>query len=343
MISIDKPFILYWLKESDSEKLNELWTMADEIRKQNVGNEVHLRGLIEISNYCVRLCGYCGLRADRRNLKRYRMSKQEILECAKLAVEYGYGTVVLQAGEDYKITGEWLSEIVYEIKSTTPLAVTLSMGERFLDDIITWRKAGADRYLLRFETSDRKLYNEIHPSLPKDEISRIDLLKKIKELGYEAGSGIMVGIPGQTYDTVADDILLFKDLNLDMIGIGPFIAHDETPMFNAPDAGTEQVPNSELMTYKAVALSRIACPQSNIPSTTALATINKDSGREKGLNRGANVVMPNLTPLKYRKLYEVYPSKVCINESSDDCRFCIHGRIFSIGRKAGSGPGSRKH
>jgi len=341
MITLDEKFILNWLTEDDQSKLQELWQLADKTRQDNVGNSVHLRGLIEVSNYCVRKCNYCGLRADRKDLTRYRMTTEEILDCAKKAVEFGYGTVVLQAGEDYGITQDWLSEIVRQIKKQTPLAVTLSMGERPVDDFVAWREAGADRYLLRFETSDDELYDKIHPPLPKDQMSRIDLLKKIKELGYEAGSGIMIGIPGQSFSSIAKDILLFRKLDLDMIGVGPYIAHQDTPLSHQEKLETQQVPNSELMVYKVVALTRLACPQANIPSTTALATLNKDQGREKGLNRGANVVMPNLTPIQYRKFYEIYPAKVCINETSDDCRFCIQGRIFSIGREAGKGKGSR--
>lgn len=341
MINFDKNFILNWLKENDLSKLNELWQLADKTRKNNVGNAVHLRGLIEVSNHCVRKCNYCGLNAERKDLTRYRMTAEEIFDCAKQAVEFGYGTVVLQAGEDYGITQNWLSEIVRQIKEQTPLAVTLSMGERPVDDIAAWRNAGADRYLLRFETSDDELYDKIHPPLPKDQMSRIDLLKKIKTLGYEAGSGIMIGIPGQSFESVAEDILLFKELNLDMIGVGPYIAHQDTLLSRQEKLKTQQVPSDEIMVYKVVALTRLACPQANIPSTTALATLNKNSGRENGLNRGANVVMPNLTPIQYRKYYEIYPAKVCINETSNDCRFCIQGRILSIGREAGTGQGSR--
>jgi biotin synthase len=339
--SIDREFILRWLQETDEKKLQELWSMADETRKKYVGNEVHLRGLIELSNYCVRKCAYCGLNVERGELSRYRMERQEILDCAAEATEYGYGTVVMQAGEDYGLTREFIADVVSEIKARFPLAVTLSLGERPLEDIKAWREAGADRYLLRFETSNSELYKIIHPPLPKDKVSRVDMLRYFKEIGLEAGSGIMVGIPGQTYDIVADDIELFRELDLDMVGIGPYIPHEDTPLYHAPKAEVGQVPNTELMAYKAVALTRLLCPEANIPSTTALATLNRDSGRENGLNRGANVVMPNITPLKYRALYEIYPSKVCINETANDCRHCIKGRIYAIGRETGSGHGNR--
>jgi len=336
-----------WLREEDLVRLEPLWQAADAARKAHVGDEVHLRGLIEISSYCIRKCAYCGLRAEHRDLQRYRMTREEILECARQARDYGYGTVVMQSGEDYGITREWLEDIVRALKRETGLAITLSLGERPDEDLIAWRAAGANRYLLRFETSDRDLYDRIHPPTNRQGLSdRIAMLKRLKELGYEAGSGVMVGIPGQTYAILARDIALFRELDLDMIGVGPFIAHPDTPLGRgefpvAPES--EQVPNTELMTYKVLALTRLACPEGNIPSTTALATLNLAQGRELGLMRGANVVMPNLTPVRYRALYEIYPAKACIRESAGDCCSCIQARIRGIGRIPGTGPGSRKH
>lgn len=335
-----------WLREEDPARLEELWKAADETRQGHVGEEVHLRGLIEISNFCIRACAYCGLRAGYGDVERYRLTREEILECARLAVGFDYGTVVLQAGEDYGIKRAWLTEIIHAIKAESNLAITLSLGERPDEDLQEWREAGADRYLLRFETSDRELYERIHPPAKGQEISdRPAMLRRLKALGYEAGSGVMVGIPGQDYGILARDILLFKDLDLDMVGVGPFIAHPETPlgrgeMPSAPEG--MQVPNSELMTYKTVALTRLVCPEANIPSTTALATINTALGRELGLSRGANVVMPNLTPPKYRALYEIYPAKACIDEAAEDCHGCMKGRIRGIGRVPGSGQGGRK-
>lgn len=341
---LQKPDILKWLRTEDSRELEELWRAADAARKQNVGDAVHLRGLLEISNHCIRRCGYCGLNAGNRELTRYRMSREEILACVATAVEYGYGTVVIQAGEDYGIARDWLAGIVREIKQETDLAVTLSMGERPIGDLKAWRQAGADRYLLRFETSSPSLYERVHPSDGGQRPGRIELLQILRELGYEIGSGVMIGIPGQSLSSLADDILLFRALDLDMIGVGPFIPHPQTVLGSpdslvAPDA--DQVPNTEMMVYKGIALARLVCPQANIPSTTALATINTESGREKGLSRGANVVMPNLTPTKYRALYEIYPGKACINETAVQCRYCLEGRIASIGRRVGQGPGSR--
>lgn len=332
-----------WLICEDEEKLANLWKQADEIREQRVGNPVHLRGLIEISNNCTRECHYCGIAAGNEQLERYRMPEEEIMACVREAVDYHYGTVVLQAGEDFGITKEWMSGLIRRIKAETHLAVTLSLGERSDEELVAWKEAGADRYLLRFETSNRALYDRIHPPLAGEESDRIALLKRLREIGYEIGSGVMIGIPGQTYEDLANDILTFKELNLDMIGVGPYISHAGTPLgrdeAELKASPEEQVPNTEAMTYKVIALARIACPDANIPSTSALATLNTATGRELGLARGANIVMPNLTPKKYRAMYEIYPAKACIDETAADCRACMHRRILSIGRAVGSGRG----
>lgn len=337
------PETVDWLREEDEGRLEELWRRADDVRRENVGDEVHLRGLIEFSNYCVRECGYCGLRAGNRRIDRYRMTAAEILGCVHQAVAYGYGTVVLQSGEDYGIEADWLTDVIRQIKRETTLAVTLSLGERADDELATWREAGADRYLLRFETSNPALYERIHPSLSGRRSDRFAILRRLRELGYEAGSGVMIGIPGQTYEDLAEDVESFRRLDLDMIGVGPYIAHPETPLGETGDAlrapPGEQAPNTELMTYKMVALARIACPHANIPSTTALATLNRAQGRELGLARGANVVMPNLTPPLYRCRYEIYPAKACLYETAAECNACLTHRILAMGRKMGSGRG----
>ncbi len=337
--------ILGWLREDNIETLSDLWEAADRVRKQNVGDEVHLRGLLEISNHCRRQCAYCGIRADRRSLERYRMSADEILESVAVAETYGYGTVVLQAGEDSALTGPVVAEIVRWIKANYTLAVTLSLGERTDEDLLLWRQAGADRYLLRFETSNRELFRRIHPQPAGKGRDRFEMLLRLREMGYEIGSGVMCGIPGQSYEDLADDVLCFARLDLDMIGVGPFIPHDDTPLgIHQRDtqlSSEQQVQNTEWMTYKLVALARIVCPQANIPSTTALATLNLAEGRELGLQRGANILMPNITPTKYRRLYEIYPSKACILETAEKCHFCMRQRIQSIDRQPGCGPGGR--
>jgi biotin synthase len=335
--------ILRWLRETDEARLAELWRMADQTRQRHVGGEVHLRGLIEFSNYCVRLCAYCGLRAPNDGLVRYRMSHEEIMGCVRQAAAFGYGTVVLQSGEDQGTTTDWLVGLVRQIKAETPLAVTLSVGERSDDDLRAWRAAGADRYLLRFETSNRTLYDRLHPPRPGLRSDRVAMLLRLRDLGYEIGSGVMIGIPGQTYDDLARDIELFAELQLDMIGVGPYLLHPNTPLgdpdFRPMILEGEQVPGDEVTTYKVIALARLACPRANIPSTTALATLNARSGRELGLVRGANVVMPNLTPPKYRVHYEIYPNKACIRETAEGCNACLTERIRSLGRELGSGRG----
>jgi biotin synthase len=343
---MNKEGILSRLREENVEKLETLWREADNVRAAHVGDAVHLRGLIEISNVCNRRCAYCGLRADNRSIGRYRMTTEEIMLCVHDAVDYGYGTVVLQSGEDEGITGSWMSELIRRIKAETGLAVTLSLGERAGEELLAWRKAGADRYLIRFETSNRKLYELIHHRKGARPSDRLAILENLRTMGYETGSGVMIGIPGQTYEDLARDIILFRELDLDMIGVGPYLPHPETPLGkndgDFPAAGVEQVPNTELMTYKVIALSRLACPEANIPSTTALATVNRQEGRELGLQRGANVVMPNLTPPEYRVLYEIYPGKACIHETAGACASCLNMRIISINRRTGTGPGGRR-
>lgn len=346
----NKEDVLSWLKENDLKKLSVLRQMADCVRKNTVGDEVHLRGLLEISNYCSRECSYCGIHLSNKNIQRYRMTAAEIIDGVKNAESLGYGTVVMQAGEDNGLEAEWISTIIKIIKNETSLAVTLSLGERCDKELQLWKKAGADRYLLRFETTDLKLYHAIHPQrnkTKKHEIAehpRIEILKSLRQMGYEIGSGVMIGIPGQTYDILATDILTFKELDLDMIGVGPYIKHPETSLAINPIKidQTVQVPNTELMTYKTIALARIICPEANIPATTALATLNKAFGRESGLLYGANVVMPNITPLEYREKYEIYPGKACINETAEQCQKCMKNRIAMVGRTIGKEQGGRK-
>jgi biotin synthase len=333
--------ILQWLREEDPVALASLFARANETRRKHVGDEVHLRGLIEISNFCVRQCHYCGLRMS-RTMPRYRMTHEEILACAHNAVELGFGSVVMQAGEDFGIEAQWFAEVIRSIKRKTPLAITLSLGERSPRELQLWREAGADRYLLRFETSDPALYAAIHPQRGAAVSDRIALLRELRQIGYEIGSGVMVGIPGQSYEMLARDIELFEALDLDMVGIGPFLAHPDTPLGspNAPTA-TDQVPSNEWMVLKAVALTRLVCPEANLPATTALATINTVDGREHGLESGANVFMPILTPAPYRQMYEIYPVKTCIDEDATQCNTCLRARIERLGRTVGEGPGGR--
>ena len=339
---MNKEEILNWLKETDTTKLQSLWKQADSVRKDNVGDAVHLRGLIEASNICSRQCRYCGINADQgSSIPRYRMTFDEMTDCAQQAMDYGYGSVVVQAGEDPGLTTQLIEDFIKWVKDNTSLAITLSLGERDEKEFICWHKAGADRYLLRFETSDQKLYENIHPPLKgQKHTNRFEILRQLKAIGYETGSGVMVGIPGQGYDILANDIISFKELGLHMIGIGPFIPHPDTPLGRGENliVVEDQVPNTQEMTCKALALTRILCPETNLPSTTALSTLS-DQGREQGLNCGGNVIMPNLTPIKYRKLYEIYPAKSCIKEDAQEFHNQIKIRIESIGRTVGKGRG----
>lgn len=355
--------ILRWLLQNNDTELQRLWTEADRVRREVVGDEVHLRGLVEISNYCRRMCGYCGIRAGNTRVERYRMTFEQVLAASERAFELGYGTVVLQAGEDPGITNDWMVRLIKEIKRTTGLAITLSLGERDPGELEAWKRAGADRYLLRFETSDNQLYQRIHPpwrtpshpDLPRLDSShrdsspnlptyRFTLLKYLKELGYEVGSGVMVGIPGQRWESLARDIELFRELDLDMIGVGPYLPHPHTPLGKEAMHTEEgnQVTATEEVVYKVIALARIMCPEANIPSTTALGALNQTEGRALGLMRGANVVMPNLTPAQYREKYEIYPEKACASETSEQFHLTWVKRIEQMQRRVGVGTGPRK-
>ena len=343
---MDRSEILSWLKENDPVRLETLWQRADAVRAENVGDEVHLRGLIEISNHCIRQCAYCGINARSKDIQRYRMNLDEIMECARESKRLGYGSVVMQAGEEPGLTKDFIAQAIRQIKAETGLAITLSLGERSDDELRAWKAAGADRYLLRFETTDEDLYRRIHPSREGSSSNRLEQLVRMRDLGFEIGTGVMVGIPGQTWETLAQDIWTFRDFDMDMIGIGPYIPSPGTPL-EGPlgemlmvEAGTEQVPCDPLTTLKALALTRLVCPETNIPSTTALATLDPGSGRANGLSRGANVIMPNLTPPKYRELYQIYPGKAGLHETADITTAKIRAQIEALGRTIGTGPGT---
>jgi biotin synthase len=344
---LDRDGIRAWLTEQDADALDALWRRADAVRQEQVGDEVHLRGLVEVTNHCVRQCAYCGIAACAGPLPRYRMTRDEILACARQGRDFGFGTIVLQGGEDPGLTGPFIADVVCAVKRETGAAITLSLGERSDADLRAWRDAGADRYLLRFETTDAALYTRIHPDLPGTVSDRIGQLLRMRGLGYEIGTGVMVGIPGQTWETLADDIWAFRDYDMDMIGIGPYLPGPRTPLAGPLGAElaappSEQVPNDELTTLKAVALTRLVCPDTNIPSTTALSILDPASGRANGLCRGANVIMPNLTPPQYRVLYEIYPGKAAVHETADVLAERVFALIDKLGRTVGKGAGSRR-
>lgn len=312
----------------DDTKNEWLFALADEIRKKNVGDSVHLRGLVEFSNICKCDCKYCGLRKSNDKAERYRILKDEIVKIVKHASDMGYKTIVLQSGEDGYYTTDKMTEIIKAVKEFD-VALTLSIGERTYEDYKAFKQAGADRYLIRIETTDRELYKQMHPNMDFD--NRIRCLKDLRKLGYEVGTGCLVGLPNQTIESLADDILFFKEIEADMVGIGPFIAHPQTPLKDSPNG-------SFTLALKVMALVRIMLPDINIPATTAMETLNPN-GRIIALQSGANVVMPNITSQEYRAKYEIYPNKICINDNPDKCRNCIGAKIESIGRFVASNYG----
>lgn len=281
----------------DNSNYDELRKKADEIRKKHKGDGVHLRGLIEFSSYCAKNCTYCGIRAENKNLKRFRLDKDEILDIARHGKELGYKTVVLQSGEDLTYTIDKMQDIISNIKKLD-LALTLSLGEKTFEEYKAYREAGADRYLLRIETCEPELYKKLHPN--SSHKNRFKCLENLKELGYEAGTGIMTGLPQQTLASIAEDILFFKRIEADMIGLGPFVPSPNTPLSHKAGGSFE-------LAIRAMAIVRILMPDINIPATSAMETI-KENGRFIALESGANVVMPNLAP-KSAKFYTIYPKK----------------------------------
>lgn len=314
----------------DDSNNDWLFSLADKTREEYVGDEVHLRGLIEFSNICKRQCKYCGLRCEDKFIDRYRISKENIISYAEHAVNMGYKTIVLQSGEDEYYNTDLMCEIIAGIKKLG-VALTLSIGEKTYEEYKAFKEAGADRYLIRIETTDKTLYNQMHPNMDFD--NRVRCLEDLGRLGYEVGTGCLVGLPNQTIESLADDILFFKEINADMVGIGPFIPHPHTPL---KDSAT----GSFTLALKVMALTRILLKDINIPATTAMETLNPN-GRIIALQSGANVVMPNVTTTEYRTKYEIYPNKICINENPDKCKGCISAKIQSIGRTVSTSFGFR--
>jgi len=302
---------------------------ADNIRSQYCGDEVHLRGVIEFSNWCCRDCLYCGLRRSNKKLTRYRMREEEIIESALRGSRVGIKTIVLQSGDDFWYSAETISEIIRKIKEKMDVAITLCLGERDYKDYKLWKEAGADRYLLKHETANPRLYSWLHPG--QSLIKRIEILGWLKELGYQIGSGNIVGLPGQTIQDLADDIRLMKELNVEMAGIGPFIPHPDTPL------GREE-PGTLSMTLKVLSVTRIILKDVHLPATTAVGTVHPE-GREMALKSGANVVMPNITPTEYRPLYQTYPDKICIDKDIENYLSSLEKKIESWGRKIARGKG----
>ena len=311
------------IKTDDVSAAELLKKYADETRRKYYGKKVFLRGLIEISSYCRNDCLYCGIRRSNKSAERYRLSKEEILSCCKNGYELGFRTFVMQGGEDSFFTDEIMADIISEIRRSYPdCAITLSLGERSRESYKLFKEAGADRYLLRHEAASPELYSKLHPaelSLEK----RKECLFALRELGYQVGAGFMVGAPFQTVDHIICDLRFLQELQPQMIGIGPFIPHHNTP-FAEEKGGTLE------LTLRLLGILRLMFPRVLLPATTALGTI-APNGRELGLMTGCNVVMPNLSPVMVRKKYDLYDNKICTGEEAAECRGCLQRRIESAG------------
>ena len=336
----DRETLYRILSTQDPDEIELFRHAAEQTLLQNCGDTVRLRGLIEFSNRCISDCYYCGIRRSNRALSRYTLKLAEIVDTALWCGEQGYGSVVLQSGErrDAKFT-RFISAAVRAIKEQTRspalpdgVGITLCVGEQSAETYAEWFAAGAHRYLLRMETSSPALFARLHPAT-QSYASRIDCLKILKTLGYRVGTGVMIGLPGQTLDDLVDDLFFFRDIGADMIGMGPYIPHEQAALPHM-DAGTE-IPDAAArlqLALRMIAATRLLLPGINIAATTALQTL-ADDGREQGLRFGANVIMPQATPLRVRRQYTLYDGKPCLDDSAGQCATCLEGRIDSAGRR----------
>lgn len=317
---------LLLLLEKRTPELSEyLFAKARSISNQHFSNKIYTRGLIEFTNYCKNDCYYCGIRKSSTSCMRYRLSKEDILDCCVQGYALGFRTFVLQGGEDSVYSDDAICDIVSSIKSLYPdCAITLSIGEKSYAAYLSYFKAGADRYLLRHETANFEHYAKLHPSY-QSPANRKRCLYNLKEIGYQVGAGFMVGSPYQTYTNLVEDLIFLKELSPEMIGIGPFIPHADTP-FKDKTAGTLE------LTLFMLGILRLMFPNVLLPATTALGTIHP-TGREQGILAGANVVMPNLSPANVRKKYALYDHKICTGEEAAECRNCLDARMRKIGYK----------
>ena len=318
----NEEFVL--LLSHTSEPLSEyLFEKSRKMTQKYFGNRIYTRGLIEFTNHCNSNCLYCGIRRANSNIDRYRLSKDEIMDCCREGYSLGFRTFVLQGGEDSFYTDSKMIDIISTIKESYPdCALTLSIGEKSKATYKAFYDAGADRYLLRHETANEDHYNKLHPKIQTLQ-SRKECLWALKDIGYQVGTGFMVGSPFQTFENLAEDLLFIKELSPEMIGIGPFIPHHDTPFADKAKGSFE-------LTLFLIGILRLLIPNSLIPATTSLGTINP-MGREKGVLAGANVVMPNLSPVSVRKKYELYDNKICTGEEAAECRLCLQNRMQSIG------------
>ncbi|MBP0972668.1 MAG: [FeFe] hydrogenase H-cluster radical SAM maturase HydE [Oscillospiraceae bacterium] len=307
---------------------------ADAVRREHYGTDVYLRGLIEFTNFCKNDCLYCGIRRSNKCASRYRLTEEDIMACCKEGYGLGYRTFVLQGGEDPYFTDERVCQIVREIRTRYPdCAITLSIGEKSRESYQAFFDAGANRYLLRHETADPTLYSRLHPAELSLE-NRIRCLYDLKDIGYQVGAGMMVGCPGQTTDHLIRDLRFLQELKPDMIGIGPFIPHKDTPF-------KDEQRGDLYLVLRLLGILRLMFPWVLLPATTALGTIHPQ-GRELGLKMGANVIMPNLSPVSVRKKYMLYDDKICTGEESAQCVDCLERRVTSVGYQIVSGRGDVK-
>jgi len=314
-----------------------LFKKSREITDSFIGNKVHLRGLIEYSNICIKDCLYCGIRKSNKNTQRYTLSDEYVIQCALYAVKNNYGSIAIQSGERTdKLFISKITSLLKEIKkiSNGKLGITLSLGEQTLETYKEWFNAGAHRYLLRIETSNRELYSKIHPKNDLHNFdNRLEALQNIRKAGFQLGTGVMIGLPHQTIENLADDLLFLKALDVDMVGMGPYIEHFETPLSNTHHLLKSREERLDL-TFKMIASLRILMKDINIVAATALQAIDK-MGREKAIRYGANILMPNITPGNFRNNYKLYQDKPCTDESATDCNTCIDARMSLIGSQIG--------
>lgn len=315
--------LLELITTTDSAANELLAARADKMRQQYYGKKVYIRGLIEFTNYCKNNCYYCGIRAGNGQAQRYRLTKEQILDCCAEGYRLGFRTFVLQGGEDPYYTDERICDIVAAIRAQHPdCAITLSIGEKERASYQAYFDAGANRYLLRHETATPEHYAQLHPA-SMSLANRKRCLFDLKEIGYQVGSGFMVGSPYQTPANLLADLRFLQELEPDMIGIGPYITHEQTPFADKKSGTAEQ-------TLRLLSILRLMFPYALLPATTALGTIHPN-GRELGLKAGGNVVMPNLSPVKVRKLYELYENKICTGEEAAQCRGCLEARVRMAG------------
>ncbi len=331
---------------ADEQERQLIFAKAEEVKRIFVGNKVYYRGLIEFSNLCGKNCYYCGIRAGNKDTHRYEVTEEEILEAAKYAYDNKFGSLVIQAGErSDKSFVDRIAKVVNQIKemSNGELGITLSLGEQTEETYKLWYDMGAHRYLLRIEVSNPELYHKYHPADKKhDYFQRMESLHLLRKTGYQVGTGVMIGLPFQSLSDLADDLIFFRDFDIDMVGMGPYIEHENTPMFQYKDKLISKTDRFYL-SLKMVAILRIMMKDINIAATTAMQAIDP-MGREKAIKVGANIIMPNLTPTRYREDYLLYEDKPCTDEDAEECKRCLEARIHMAGGQIGYGEwGDSKH